>query len=83
MLRPLLLLLPALLTGALCAQAPAANEAGKVVVVVKSHSPVFRHVGARAHRYVIPADRQVGGEAAARRAHQQRPAASLRHLKGR
>ncbi len=87
MLRTLLCLLPALLVGALAAQAPAAGapaaaEAGKVVIVVRSHAPVFRHVGSRTRRYVVPAD-HVLAEQASRRANQRRPEASLRHLKGR
>ncbi len=90
MLRRLSLLLPVLLAATLPAQepvpapvsAPAARAPradGAVVVVVRSHAPVHRHVGARTVRYVVPAT------AAARGAppREARPAANLRHLKGR
>ena len=83
MLTRLLCLLPVLFAGALTAQDPAPATAGKVVVAVRSLSPAHRHVGPRTHRYLVDADQVVAVNASVRRAPQTRPAASLRHLKGR
>lgn len=78
-MRNLLALVPAAfilsLAAALPSQAPLAHAAGEVVIVVRSHAPVFRHVGPRTRRYVAPAER--AAPLVTRRA----PA--LRHLKGR